>query len=151
MKKVLAPATVAARTEDRRGGGMMGSCSHDQGGGMDIADDVVQIYVTHPDRQALGRLVDRLVGSHAIASANIAGPLASTYFWDGRTEHAEEWSAFMKTARTRVDEVVAAIGEVHPYEVPAIIVSRIDGGFAPYLEWIRQTTRDSSSGDGPEA
>ncbi|HVV90262.1 MAG TPA: divalent cation tolerance protein CutA, partial [Solirubrobacterales bacterium] len=72
-----------------------------------MADDVVQIQVTHPDRPALERLVDELVESHAIAAANIAGPLASTYFWDGRHEHAEEWLAFMKTVRTRTDEVVA--------------------------------------------
>ena len=108
-----------------------------------MADDVVQIHVTHPDREALGRLVDKLVESHAIASANIAGPLASTYFWDGKSEHAEEWLAFMKTARSRVDEVVAAIDEDHPYEVPGIMVLTIDGGFAPYLEWIRTTTTDA--------
>jgi hypothetical protein len=40
-----------------------------------MTDEVVQIHVTHPDREALGRLVDKLVESHAIASANIAGPL----------------------------------------------------------------------------
>ena len=55
-----------------------------------MADGVVQIHVTHPDRQALGRLVDKLVESHAIASANIAGPLASTYYWNGKSEHAED-------------------------------------------------------------
>lgn len=106
-----------------------------------MADDVVQIHVTHPDRLALGRLVDELVETHAIASANIVGPLASTYFWDGKSEHAEEWLAFMKTARARVDDVIAMIAEDHPYEVPGIMVLKIDGGFAPYLEWIRQTTK----------
>lgn len=106
-----------------------------------MTDEVVQIHVTHPDPQALRRLVDRLVDSHAIASANIVGPLASTYFWDGRSEHAEEWLAFMKTARARVDEVVATVSEDHPYEVPGIMVLKIDGGFAPYLEWIRQITK----------
>lgn len=112
-----------------------------------MAEDVVQIQVTHPDRQALERLADKLVESHAVAAANIVGPLASTYFWNGRREHAEEWLAFTKTARTRVDEVVTAIAEDHPYEVPGITVLSIDGGFAPYLEWIRQTTKDAKSGD----
>ena len=112
-----------------------------------MADDVVQIHVTHPDQQALGALVDRLVESHAIASANIAGPLASTYFWNGKSEHAEEWLAFMKTAQAKVDEVVAAISEEHPYEVPGIMVLTIEGGFAPYLEWVRQTTSNAKSSD----
>jgi periplasmic divalent cation tolerance protein len=112
---------------------------------MAMADEVVQIHVTHPDREALGRLVDELVESHAIASANIAGPLASTYFWNGKSEHAEEWLAFMKTARTRVDEVVAMIAEAHPYEVPGIMVLTIDGGFAPYLDWIRETTTEAKT------
>ncbi len=110
-------------------------------------DDVVQIHVTHPDREALEQLVEKLVESHAIASANIVGPLASTYVWNGKSEHAEEWLAFMKTARARVDEVVATIDEGHPYEVPGIMVLTIDGGFAPYLEWIRQTTKDVASSD----
>jgi periplasmic divalent cation tolerance protein len=114
---------------------------------MEVADEVVQIHVTHPDREALGRLVDELVASHAIASANIAGPLASTYFWDGKSEHAEEWLALMKTARTRVDEVVATVAEAHPYEVPGIMVLAIDGGFAPYLEWIRETTIEPRPND----
>jgi periplasmic divalent cation tolerance protein len=112
-----------------------------------VTNEVVQIHVTHPDRQALGRLVDKLVESHAIASANIVGPLASTYFWNGESEHAEEWLAFMKTTRARVDEVVATIDEDHPYEVPGIMVLAIDGGFAPYLEWIRQTTKDAKPSD----
>lgn len=112
-----------------------------------MTDDVVQIQVTHPDRQALGGLVDRLVENHAIASANIVGPLASTYLWDGRREHTEEWLALMKTTRLRADEVVAAIDEDHPYEVPGIMVSTIDGGFAPYLDWIRRSTEDAKSGD----
>jgi periplasmic divalent cation tolerance protein len=116
---------------------------------MEMIDDVVQIQVTHPDRPALCRLVDELVESHAIASANIAGPLASTYLWDGRREHTEEWLAFMKTTRARVDEVIAAIDEAHPYEVPGIMVLSIDGGFAPYLDWIRRATRDAKSGDPP--
>lgn len=112
-----------------------------------MADEVVQIHVTHPDPEALGRLVDKLVESHAIASGNVVGPLASTYFWDGKVEHAEEWLAFMKTARPRVDEVVATVADEHPYEVPGIMVLTIDGGIASYLEWIRQSTR----GAGPSA
>ncbi len=43
----------------------------------------------------------------------------------------------------------ARVAELHPYEVPEIIVTRVVGGHEPYLQWVLEQTAaglDDTSG-----
>jgi periplasmic divalent cation tolerance protein len=35
---------------------------------------------------------------------------------------------------------VQALAQMHPYDVPEIIVLPVIGGAAPYLDWVREQT-----------
>ena len=59
--------------------------------------------------------------------------------WQGEVEGAEEVPIHIKTT-TRHAAVVAALAQMHPYDVPEIIVLPVIGGAAPYLDWVREQT-----------
>ena len=46
----------------------------------------------------------------------------------------------IKTQRRLLDQLISKIEELHSYEVPEIIAIPIIGGYAPYLDWIREET-----------
>nr|WP_248304475.1 divalent cation tolerance protein CutA [Breoghania sp. L-A4] len=47
----------------------------------------------------------------------------------------------VKTVSGRVVDVMEAIGELHPYEKPALLVLPTAGGARDYLEWIVAATQ----------
>jgi periplasmic divalent cation tolerance protein len=46
----------------------------------------------------------------------------------------------LKTLRELAGDVVAKVRELHSYEVPAILVLPIEGGYQPFLDWINEET-----------
>ena len=49
--------------------------------------------------------------------------------------------------RSKVEALAARIREVHPYELPEIIVLPISGGDEGYLNWLSESVRDGSRPD----
>ena len=80
-----------------------------------------------------------MVDARLAACAQVIGPLASTYHWQGRLETAEEWYCFLKTTEERLPALQARLRELHPYEVPEIIAVPIADGDPAYLGWIRDS------------
>lgn len=101
---------------------------------------VLQIQVVHSDRSALDSMIADLVGERLIACGQLLGPIASTFFWDGSVQRAEEWLALLKTSEHAAADAVARIAEMHTYDVPEILVTEVAGGYAPYLDWVVEQT-----------
>jgi len=81
----------------------------------------------------------RAVEERLAACAQVSGPLASTYRWEGTVERATEWYCHLKTTVDRLPALESRIRELHPYEVPEIIAVPIVQGNAAYLDWIRDS------------
>ena len=101
--------------------------------------DFVSVYVTCPDDSTARRLARELVERRLVACAN-AFPVASTYRWEGRLEEASEVAMLLKTLRARVDEVLRAVEELHPYEVPCVVAFPLAAGSPAYLDWVARET-----------
>lgn len=99
---------------------------------------IVVITSTLPARADADRIARVLVEERLAACVQCAGPIESTYRWQGRVEHATEWYVHCKTAASRADALIARLKALHPYEVPEIIVTPVLGGHPAYLEWVRQ-------------
>jgi periplasmic divalent cation tolerance protein len=86
-------------------------------------------------------LVRTLVAEHLVACGNVLEGARSFYFWDGALQDDREAVVFMETAADRVDDAVARLRELHPDDVPKIVVLRPDSVTDDYLAWARAQTR----------
>ncbi len=90
------------------------------------------------DARAIG---EALLEARLVACVNAIPGVKSRYWWKGKLEEADEVVLLMKTTDELADAAVAKLVEVHPYEVPEAIVVDIEGGHAPYFDWVEQVTR----------
>ena len=105
--------------------------------------EYVQVTTTLPDEATAQQLGRRLVEERLAACAQIVGPLSSTYWWQGQVEESREWYCHLKTTAAVSAELSRRIRDLHPYEIPEIIVVAITEGDAGYLKWIDETVRPS--------
>jgi periplasmic divalent cation tolerance protein len=70
------------------------------------------------------------------ACVNLVPRVRSVYRWKGKVEEAPETLLVVKTAAARLPALLAAVEELHPYEVPEAIALPVEAGLAPYLDWV---------------
>ncbi len=105
----------------------------------DLAARVV--LVTAPDAATAESLVRRLVEERVVACGNIL-PVTSIYRWQGAVEHEAEALVIFKTDESGANRLVERVPELHPYEVPEVLVLPVAGGHGPYLEWVHANVSD---------
>ena len=101
----------------------------------------IQIVATCPTRELADQIARALVELRLAACAQVTGPIASTYHWQGAVESAEDFVLVAKSRSELFDEAAAEIARLHPYDTPEIIAVPITSGSAKYLEWIAAETR----------
>jgi periplasmic divalent cation tolerance protein len=90
------------------------------------------------------RVATSLVEERLAACVNIVPGVVSIYRWKGNVEQEPELLLVIKTLAERVDALKARLLELHPYELPEVVVIPIGGGHGAYLEWIAQQVMPSS-------
>ena len=91
-----------------------------------------------PDAQRIARA---LVEERLAACVNVVPGVVSVYRWKGVVEKEDELLLVIKTMAQQVDTLKTRLLELHPYELPEVVVIPIGGGHAPYLEWIADQVR----------
>ncbi len=102
--------------------------------------EFVFVYSTFPDEGSARAVAEAVVKSRIAACVNIHPPMTSVYEWEGRVEVQPEFSAFIKTRRENVGEVIRLARPLHPYTVPCFLVLPIETGNSDYLDWARKQT-----------
>lgn len=90
------------------------------------------------DEQA-SAIARALVERRLAACVNILHGVCSIYRWQGRVHDETEELLLIKTDAGRVERVREALGELHSYEVPELLVLPVIGGDADYLDWLRDS------------
>jgi periplasmic divalent cation tolerance protein len=103
----------------------------------------IVITTTSDDKNELEMIAKKLIGDRLAACCQIIGPITSIYRWKDDIEQTTEWMCLIKTKEEQFENVEAAIKEIHHYDQPEIISTKIDKGSSGYLEWISV----NSSGD----
>lgn len=103
------------------------------------------VYVTAADEAQASRLAAALLERRLIACANLVPGVRSLYRWEGRVEDEPEVVMFLKTTAQRVDEVLSAIDELHPYDTPCAVVWPIEAGLPDYLAWVEHEVARAGS------
>ena len=100
----------------------------------------VHVQTTTDSRAEAMELAQEAVEARLAACAQVAGPVASTFWWEEGIERAEEWIVILKLPAVRYPELAAFLTERHSYDEPEIIAMPIVAGSAGYLEWIEEET-----------
>lgn len=100
----------------------------------------IVIYMTCPAEDEAERIASVLLEKKLIACANIMGPHAALYRWQGRTERAREFAVIMKTRDTLFEDVKREILGMHSYECPCIVSWPVEHGHMPFLQWVEDET-----------
>ncbi|MFN3389160.1 MAG: divalent-cation tolerance protein CutA [Allosphingosinicella sp.] len=103
--------------------------------------DIVTVYATFGSEEEAVRIARTLVEEGHAACANLLAPCRSIYRWQGKVEDAPEHPALFKTAAGRAEALIARLGALHSYDVPAAVVWPIGAALPAYAEWVRQETQ----------
>jgi periplasmic divalent cation tolerance protein len=87
------------------------------------------------------RIISMLVEEQLVACGNLIPGVRSIYRWQGAVEDAPEVLCVLKTAASRLPTLVDRLQQLHPYDVPEILVLPVDGGSTAYLDWVRTECR----------
>lgn len=101
------------------------------------------VLMTAPSAQVAEELVRALVGEGLIACGNIVPGLTSIYRWRGAVECESEVLVVAKTTTAAVPRLLVRAPELHPYEVPEVLVLAVEAGHGPYLSWVRESTQQA--------
>lgn len=109
-------------------------------------DKAVLVYSTFPTLETAEAEGAALVEAGLAACVNILPGMVSIYIWKGARHRDSEVVMIVKTRRSLADCVIAEVRGRHPYENPALLILPVDGGSAPYLDWIQAQTQSAAPG-----
>lgn len=101
----------------------------------------IVIHCACPDHGSADRIARALVEERLAACVQQVPGLRSTYLWEGRVEQADEVLLLVKTAADRLDDVIARVQALHPYELPELLAVEARDGSPAYLAWVTAGSR----------
>ena len=100
---------------------------------------MIIVLTAYPGRKSADAAARRIVQADLAACINILRIETSIFKWEGKLKEGAEFLLIIKARAANYEKLESAIRENHPYELPEIIRIPIDGGFAPYLDWVERT------------
>ena len=100
-----------------------------------MTDKIVVFSACDSEDQA-GKIAHALVDQKLAACVNIVPGARSIYRWKGQIEDAAEWLLIIKSRRDLMDQLRAAISNIHSYEVPELLAIPVVDGSESYLAWL---------------
>jgi len=105
-----------------------------------MTDAIVALSTIDSEKEAK-KIAKALVETHIAACVNIIPKITSIYEWKEEICEEEELLLVIKTQQNRLEELKATLEELHPYEVPELIVLPITDGLPDYLSWLLANTK----------
>jgi len=99
------------------------------------------VLMTAPDLAVGKRLARALVEKKLAACVNLVPAVTSIYTWQGQIEEASEVVLVLKTTADRIAALELAVAELHPYDVPEVVVLDAVHVEAKYRAWLIDATR----------
>lgn len=103
--------------------------------------DLRIILTTCSSEEEATSAVRQLLEERLIACGTLIPGSKSLYHWKGAVEEATEVMVFLKTDHECVARCMARLAELHPYEVPEIVVLDTEKISAPYAAWLKDALR----------
>jgi periplasmic divalent cation tolerance protein len=107
-------------------------------------NDVVLVLSTAPAApgdDTAEQIARTLIDERLAACVNVHAPMVSIYRWKGAVEKDNERQLVIKTTRAALPALEKRLRELHPYELPELIVVSTSGGSEQYLAWVAAEVR----------
>ncbi len=98
--------------------------------------------VTAPDTEVAESMGRTLVEERLAACVNVIPGLVSVYRWEGEVHRDDEALMILKTTESCVAALRERVVQLHPYDVPEVLVLDVVDGHEPYLCWVRGAVGD---------
>lgn len=85
--------------------------------------------------------IGRLLLENGLAACVQYESIRSQYVWNGEMCSGEEIRMVIKTARCYYKAVEKTIVRHHSYDCPQVLMQPVQGGFLPYLKWMKAQLR----------
>lgn len=97
------------------------------------------VYCSVPNEE-VAQLISRAVVMEGLcACVNQIPKVKSYYIYDGEFCEDDELLLLIKTSTSHFKELEERIKELHPYEVPEIIATKISNSSAEYKSWLLES------------
>lgn len=93
--------------------------------------------MTAPDVETASRIARALVEERLVACVNLVPGVRSIYRWEGALQQDSEVLLVVKTRADRAAAIADRVAELHPYELPELVMLPAVGGSLAYLDWVR--------------
>lgn len=103
--------------------------------------DLPWLVVTTVGRADDARRLARALVERRLAACAQIGAIDSVYRWQGAVHEDTEFRLLLKTAADRVQPLMAALRELHPYELPALHAWPVAAADPAYAGWVVDSTR----------
>ena len=100
--------------------------------------EYLQVITTLDNLDKAEEMAKELVKSGYASCVQISAKIRSIYKWKGKIEESDEYYLVVKTTEDLYNNVEELIKAHHNYELPEIIALKIERGYEPYLNWIRE-------------
>jgi len=101
--------------------------------------DSIQIETTFANMSDAEEMAKLLLDKHLIACGQCY-EIKSIYNWEGKRHNEKEVLLKIKTQAVLYHDVEKTIKRHHPYKLPQITVTPMDGS-AEYIEWVKSSTK----------
>jgi len=98
------------------------------------------VLMTAPSEQVAADIGRKLVEERLAACANLIPKIRSIYTWRGAVCDEAETLCVLKTRPELFHAVEKRILELHPYEVPEVVLIDVREASARYLGWVLEAT-----------
>jgi periplasmic divalent cation tolerance protein len=103
--------------------------------------DKIVVFSTCNSAAQAERIAHALVEQRLAACVSIVPGIRSIYHWKEQIEDAVEWLLVIKSRRDLMDELRAAIGKIHSFEVPELLALPVVDGSESYIAWLDRELR----------
>lgn len=96
---------------------------------------ILTVYTSFPSQKEAEKIAQTLLKENLATCINMF-QIKSIYEWKDKIKKGKEIGAFIKTAEKVYKKLIKRLKELHPYEVPMIIVYDIKEVLKEYKDWV---------------
>lgn len=93
-------------------------------------------YSTAPNEKIANEIAHYLINKKLAACVNLIPQVKSIYHWDNKIIEDNEILMMIKSEKSKQQNLINTLVEIHPYDTPEVIIIPIENGFKGYLNWI---------------